>query len=183
MGREGEHSQNVGWTRLPPRSRPCTLAMHPPRGLTLHKDTQAWYVECHKPPWQSNLSFGRGHWHQASQVVSLFPSLGTQETDKEESALFSAHSDGCMLSFSHWETQSRNNKESPPFTNPTLIYFSQLVEVVGFFACLVSIFSFLCRNQFFPLYFQVPCLPAWRNLFSSSGIIHRGRYQPACHHF
>jgi hypothetical protein len=26
-----------------------------------------------------------------SGFVSLFPSLGTQETDKEESALFSAH--------------------------------------------------------------------------------------------
>ncbi len=51
--------------------------------------------------------------------------------------------------------------------------------------------------EIFLLYFQLPYLPAWRNLFSTSGIFcggryepgctgifwPRGRYQPACHYF
>jgi hypothetical protein len=65
--------------------------MHPTLGFLPYTNIpkhDMWNVTNH--PDKANLSFGR-HWHQASQVVSLFPSLGTQETDKEESALFSAH--------------------------------------------------------------------------------------------
>jgi hypothetical protein len=72
-------------------------------------------------------------------LFHLFPSLGTQETDKRRKCIVFF----CSLRWLHVEflpllgNTIQKQQGVSSFHNPSLIYFSQLVEVVGFFACLV----------------------------------------------
>lgn len=146
MGREGEHSQNVGWTRLP------TLFQAPYFGNAM-LPTLGFYPTQRYPSMRCGMSqttltkqliiwsidIGIKH----LSLFHLFPSSGTQETDKEESALFSAHWDGCHVEFLPLgNTIQKQQGESPPFTTLVSFTFPNLWKyVVALFACLVFLFS------------------------------------------
>ncbi len=77
MGREGEHSQNVGWTRLPTLFQAPYFGNAPHPGVlpyTKIRKHEMWNVTNH--PDKATYYLVDRHWHQASQVVSFVSFFG-----------------------------------------------------------------------------------------------------------